>query len=171
MAVLTQFLSGSGEPLEIGAEAPRVTALNQDGESIALGDLYPGGDVLVYFYPKANTPGCTKQACSLRDDFEVLTEKGVTVVGVSNNSPEAQKKFQEKYNLPFTLLADEDKTVIRAFGVPTKWGLAARQVFLIRTGKVVWRDLSASTAEQDADVLAALDALDQDAPGTAPGAS
>ncbi len=160
MAALTQFLYGSGEPLEIGAEAPRVTALNQDGESIALGDLYPSGDVLVYFYPRADTPGCTKQACSLRDDFEVLTERGVTVIGVSNDSLEAQKKFQEKYDLPFTLLADEDKTVISAFGVPAKRGPAARQAFLIRTGKVVWRDLSASTAEQAADVLAALDTLE-----------
>jgi peroxiredoxin Q/BCP len=159
MSIMTKILFGSGEPLEVGADAPNLTAIDQDGHSISLGDAYRKGFVLVYFYPKADTPGCTLQACSLRDDFETLTDRGVTVVGVSNDSPEAQKKFQEKFDLPFTLLADEDKKVIDAFGVPAKLGKAARQAFLIRDGKVVWRDLTASTKEQAADVLAALDTL------------
>lgn len=158
---ITQALFGSGDPLEIGATAPDVTALNQDGESVSLGDLYKEGTVLVYFYPKADTPGCTKQACSLRDDFEALSDQGVTVVGVSTDTPESQKKFQAKYKLPFTLMADTDKKIVDAFGVPARAGFASRQAFLIRDGKVVWRDLSASTAEQAADVLAALGTLAQ----------
>lgn len=159
MKAMTKLLFGSGEPLEIGADAPLLTALDQDGATVSLGDLYQKGFVLVYFYPRADTPGCTKQACSLRDAFEVLVDRGVTVIGVSNDGPEAQKKFQQKYDLPFTLLADEDKKVIDGFGVPAKRGPAARQAFLMREGKVVWRDLSASTAEQAADVLTALDTL------------
>lgn len=159
IGILTKALFGSGDPLEIGAAAPEVTALNQDGKSVSLGDLYKAGTVLVYFYPKADTPGCTKQACSLRDDFETLSDEGVTVVGVSTDTPESQKKFQAKYNLPFTLMADTDKKIVEAFGVPARAGFASRQAFLIRDGKVVWRDLSASTAEQAADVLAALATL------------
>lgn len=166
MTAMTKFLFGSGEPLEIGASAPEMVARDQDGASISLGDLYRKGFVLVYFYPRADTPGCTKQACSLRDAFEILTDRGVTVIGVSNDGPEAQKKFQQKYNLPFTLLADEDKKVIDGFGVPAKRGPAARQAFLMREGKVVWRDLSASTEEQANDVLAVLDSLESDAAGT-----
>ena len=96
MKAMTKFLFGSGDPLEIGADAPAISALDQDGKTVSLGDLYQKGVVLVYFYPRADTPGCTKQACSLRDEFEVLTDRGVTVIGVSNDGPEAQKKFQQK---------------------------------------------------------------------------
>lgn len=145
------------EPLKVGATAPAITAKDQDGKLVDLGELYKKGLVLVYFYPKADTPGCTKQACSLRDDYESLTRRGVTVVGVSADTVEAQKAFAEKYNLPFTLLADSDRAVINAFGVPTMMGVARRQAFLIHNGKVIWRDLSASTAKQAADVHAALD--------------
>ena len=159
-AVIAKSLFGDNEPLEVGAPAPEVTALNQDGESVSLGDLYQKGLVLVYFYPRADTPGCTKQACSLRDAFVELSDRGVTVVGVSSNKPDAQKKFREKYNLPFTLMADSDRKIIDAFGVPTTLGIASRQAFLIRDARIVWRDLKASTAEQAADVLAALDGLE-----------
>jgi len=158
-AAITKSLFGGSEPLEVGAPAPDVTALNQDSESVSLGDLYQKGIVLVYFYPRADTPGCTKQACSLRDAFAELSDRGVTVVGVSSDRPEAQKKFQEKYSLPFTLMADTDHKIIEAFGVPTRLGIASRQAFLIQEAKIIWRDLKASTAEQAADVLAVLDGM------------
>ena len=148
------------EPIAIGVHAPTEKATNQEGRTVDLGELYKKGLVLVYFYPKADTPGCTAQACSLRDEFEKLTNKGVTVVGVSADGVEAQKAFQEKYQLPFVLLADSDKKVITAFGVPVgTMGFASRQAFLVKDGVVVWRDLKASTKQQAADVLAALDAL------------
>lgn len=158
-AAITKSLFGGNEPLKVGAPAPEVTALNQDGESVSLGDLYQKGLVLVYFYPRADTPGCTKQACSLRDAFAELSDRGVTVVGVSSDRPEAQKKFQEKYSLPFTLMADTDHKIIDGFGVPTRLGIASRQAFLIQEAKIIWRDLKASTAEQAADVLAVLDGM------------
>jgi thioredoxin-dependent peroxiredoxin len=148
---------GRADEIEIGTALPTVTVNDQDGQAVDLAAAGGKGWTLVYFYPKADTPGCTKQACSLRDSFAVLTDKKVTVFGVSSDDVAAQKAFQQKYKLPFQLLADTDKRVMDAFGVPHKLGFASRQAFLFRDGKLVWRDLSASTSEQAADVLAAIE--------------
>lgn len=152
-------ISQAAEPLEVGSPAPALAALNQDGQTVSLPDVYAKGVTLVYFYPKSDTPGCTAEACSLRDSFADLQKLGVQVVGVSTDPVEAQKKFQTKYNLPFTLLADTEKKVTAAFSVPTTVGFASRQSFLIKDGKIVWRDLKASTKQQAADVMAALKTL------------
>lgn len=147
-------------PAEVGTEAPKIKAVNEEGKEVDLSEAYKKGLVLVYFYPKADTPGCTKQACSLRDAYTELTEKGITIFGVSHDTPADQKAFKEKYNLPFTLLADEKNEIIQAFGVPAnKMKMASRQAFLIKDGKIVWRDLKASTEQQAKDVLAAVDGL------------
>jgi peroxiredoxin Q/BCP len=159
MAIFGLLSSADAEPLAVGAKAPEVTGITQTGEKINLGDAYKKGLTLVYFYPKADTPGCTAQACSLRDSYAPLQDKGIQIFGVSHDSPESQTKFKAKYNLPFTLIADEEKTVIHAFGVPTTLGFASRQAFLIKDGVVVWRDLKASTAKQAEDVLKALSEL------------
>lgn len=143
--------------VKVGDAGPLATALDETGTKVSLGDLYAKGKVLVYFYPKADTPGCTAQACSLRDSYEVLQRRGVTVIGVSTDSPADQKKFKEKYHLPFTLLADTEKKVTEAFGVSTTLGYASRQAFLIEEGKVTWLDRKASTKEQAKDVLAVLE--------------
>jgi peroxiredoxin Q/BCP len=154
---LTMSLFSSAQPLAVGAAAPLVTAPTETGAPLALGEVYAANTyTLVYFYPKADTPGCTAQGCSLRDAFEELTEKGVAVIGVSTDKPEAQAKFKAKYNLPFTLLADHDKKVVEAFGVPTTMGFAKRQAYLIKDGKIIWADHSASTGQQAADVLKVL---------------
>jgi peroxiredoxin Q/BCP len=145
----------SGEALAEGAALPVVTQLDQDGKAVDLAAT-KAGYVLVYFYPKADTPGCTKQACSLRDAYAELTEKGVVVYGVSAGPLKAQKAFKDKYKLPFQLLADEDGKVIAAFGVPKTMGFAKRQAFLFKDGKLVWRDLAAATDQQAADVLKVL---------------
>ncbi|MFA5056673.1 MAG: peroxiredoxin [Opitutaceae bacterium] len=161
----TLFTTLRAEPVAVGAPAPAVTGITETGEKLDLGALYPKGYTLVYFFPKADTPGCTAQGCSLRDAYQDLTDKGVTVIGVSTDDVAAQKTFKEKYHFPFTLLADKDEAVIKAFGVPTMevptlGKLANRQAFLInREGKVVWRDLKASTKEQANDVLKALKQL------------
>jgi peroxiredoxin Q/BCP len=144
-------------PIDTGAALPAVTAQDQDGKDVELSKAGSGGWTLVYFYPKADTPGCTKQACSLRDAYATLTEKKVKVFGVSLDDVAAQKAFQEKYKLPFPLLADKDGKVADAFGVPHSMGFAKRQAFLFKDGKLVWRDLSASTDEQAADVLKELE--------------
>jgi peroxiredoxin Q/BCP len=146
------------EPLAVGTAAPEPEVVDQDGKPIDWAALHAKGWVLVYFYPKADTPGCTKEACSLRDAFADLTSHGVKVVGVSGDKPAEQKAFQEKYKLPFTLAADTDGKVMDAFGVPHMMSIAKRQSFLFKDGRLVWRDLSASTDKQAADVLAAVQA-------------
>ena len=148
----------AAEPLKVGDAAPDAKSVDQNGKPVSLASLYGPGWTLVYFYPKADTPGCTAEACSLRDAFADLGKKGVTVIGVSADTPAEQKAFQEKYHLPFTLIADHDKHVIQAFGVPTTMGFASRQSFLVKDGKIVWRDLHASTKQQAADILKAVSA-------------
>lgn len=145
--------STRADEIQLGADLPAVTVDDQDGQPVDLASAGGDGWTLVYFYPKADTPGCTKQACSLRDAYEALTDEGVTIFGVSNDGVKAQKRFEEKYGLPFRLLADTEQKVMDAFGVPHRLGFASRQAYLFRDGHLVWRDLSASTAEQAADVL------------------
>lgn len=141
-------------PLAVGDLAPAVTGTTDTGESLALSDVYGAQEyTLVYFYPKADTPGCTAQGCSLRDSYETLLDQGVAVIGVSIDSVADQKAFKEKYSLPFTLIADLEKNVVNAFGVPSLMGFAKRQAFLIKGGKVIWTDYSASTSQQAEDVL------------------
>ncbi len=151
-------ITAAGKSPEVGELAPEAVARDDEGREVRLGELYREGPVLVYFYPKADTPGCTAEACSLRDEFAALSERGVRVVGVSADGPSAQRRFKEKYRLPFALLADEDRAVARAFGVRLILGMPHRQSFLINEGRVVWRDLRASTAEQARDVLRAVGA-------------
>jgi len=143
-------------PLEIGASLPGIDAVLDSGESINLSKQRNSDYLLVYFYPKANTPGCIKQACSLRDAYEVLLNKGVSIFGVSKDSVKSQKSFKEKHDIPFPLIADSKSKVIKAFRVPTKLGFASRQAFLFKNGKLVWRDLAASTAKQADDILSFL---------------
>jgi len=143
--------------LKVGDATPQVKSVDQNKAPVDLGAETQTGYTLVYFYPKADTPGCTAQACSLRDHYDVLTKKGVKVYGVSTDSPEDQLKFKEKHRLPFPLIADEDKTVLKAFGVSSTMGFASRQAFLMKDGKVVWIDRSASTKEQADDVLKVLE--------------
>jgi len=148
------------EPLAVGAKAPEITAPDENGQPVDFAEVYARGLTLVYFYPKASTPGCTAQACSLRDGIEDLKADGVTILGVSHDTAEAQKKFKEKYHLPFTLIADHDGKVIQAFGVPTIiFGIPKRQSFLIKDGKVVWRLLKAGTKGHAEEVRKAVAAL------------
>ena len=150
------------EPLAVGAPAPEVTALDQDGKEMNFKEVYAKGPTLVYFYPKADTPGCTKQGCSIRDSWKELQTAGIQVLGVSEDKAEAQKKFKDKYNLPHTLIADSDGKVAKAFQVdmvPVA-NLTKRQSFLIKDGKVVWNMLEkTSTETHAADVLKAVGAL------------
>lgn len=104
--------------LKVGDKAPNFSGLDQNGTSHKLTD-YTGKKIVVFFYPKASTPGCTAEACDLRDNFARFQSSNYALLGVSADNAKAQLKFVEKYDLPFPLLADEDKSVIQAFGV---WG-------------------------------------------------
>jgi peroxiredoxin Q/BCP len=140
------------KPLEIGATAPALKGINQDGKVIDLAELYKKGPVLVYFYPKAGTPGCTAEACSLRDATPDFTATNLTIIGVSHDSVEAQKKFAIDQKLTFSLLADPKGDIYKAFGVPG----FNRQSYLVQNGKIVWRQLAASTDKQADDVKKAM---------------
>ena len=104
--------------MNVGDKAPEVLGLNEKGEEILLSQ-YRGKKVVLYFYPKDNTSGCTAEACSLRDQYADLKEAGVEVIGVSVDSAASHQKFIAKHELPFTLIADTEKTLVEAMGV---WG-------------------------------------------------
>ena len=104
--------------LNVGDKAPDFVALNEFGQSTSLSNFL-GKKVILYFYPKDMTPGCTAESCNLGENYNLLQEKGFIVLGVSPDSSKSHQKFIDKYNLPFSLIADEDKAVIKAFGV---WG-------------------------------------------------
>jgi len=154
---------GKAKALEPGADAPKVVATDQNGARLDFAEVYAKGPTLVFFYPKAGTPGCTAQACSLRDAFESLRAENLQILGVSRDSAGSQKKFQEDYQLPFPLVADEDGKVAEAFGVPGIMGVlpvSKRQSFLIKDGKLVWKAESAQTARHAEEIQAALDSLE-----------
>ena len=102
--------------LKIGDKAPEIKGIDQNGDKITL-DQYKGKKVVLYFYPKDMTPGCTAQACDLSDNYNELIKKGYDVLGVSCDSVKRHQKFIEKYNLPFNLISDEDQQVVNNYGV------------------------------------------------------
>jgi len=104
--------------LEIGQKAPAFTGLDQDNKSIALDD-FAGNKLIIYFYPKDNTPGCTAESCDLRDNYQMWLGMGYKVIGISPDSQQSHRKFITKYELPFPLIADTEKIIIKNFGA---WG-------------------------------------------------
>ncbi len=106
------------QTLKVGDKVPQFVAKDQDGNSVSLAD-YKGKKLIVFFYPAANTPGCTAEACNLRDNYAALQAQGYHLLGVSADSQKKQASFKDKFNFPFPLLADEDRSVIETFGV---WG-------------------------------------------------
>jgi len=124
-------------PMNVNDKAPDFTLQDENGKEIALKDLR-GKTVVLYFYPRADTPGCTIEACEFRDSYKKMQKTGAVLLGISPDTPKAQKKFQDKFSLPFTLLADADKKVAEAFGVMKEknmygkkvWGVA-RTTFII----------------------------------------
>lgn len=160
-ALFGTAVAGVGE--KVNYDAPVVSGINQDGVTINFADVYKKGPTVVFFYPKADTPGCTKQACSLRDAFADLSKDGVQVLGVSFDKPDAQKAFKDKFTLPYDLIADPDGKIVAAFKVEKMLkgvlSLAKRSCFLIKDGKVVWQDYQASTDQQAADIKRVLGEL------------
>jgi peroxiredoxin Q/BCP len=149
--------------LKVGDKAPAFTVATSGGGKISLAD-YLGKNVILYFYPRDDTPGCTKEACAFRDEFAQFKKKGAVIFGVSPDSVKSHDKFVEKFKLPFTLLADEDKKIVEAYGV---WGEKSfmgrkylgvyRVSFLIGAdGKIkkIWPTVKPE--EHAAEVLAAL---------------
>lgn len=115
---------------QVGASAPDFDAADQDGRIVRLSD-FRGKAVALYFYPKDDTPGCTAEACSFRDNMNVVQAAGIKVLAVSADGKESHKKFERKYGLNFTLVADPEKKIIQAYGVKSAFGMARRVTFLI----------------------------------------
>jgi peroxiredoxin Q/BCP len=122
--------SGGGGVLPVGSPAPTFSAVDQAGKQVALAELR-GQFVVLYFYPKDDTPGCTKEACSFRDAWSPLKKAGVVVLGVSESDAASHAEFAEKYHLPFQLLVDDKGAIAAAYHVPVTLGFAKRITYLI----------------------------------------
>lgn len=133
--------------LQIGDRAPSLISVDQEGVPVDLDLAYSRGPVLVYFYLRASTPICTAHACRFRDGFSRLDESDIQIFGVSGDTSGRLRKFKEKYQLPFRLIADPEGKIAAAFGVPTFLGFPARRAFLIRDGAVAWQGNAAQSSE------------------------
>jgi peroxiredoxin Q/BCP len=129
--------------LNEGDKAPDFTANDQNGKAVSLSD-FKGKNVILYFYPKDNTPGCTAEACSFRDNYQSMLSKGFEVIGVSTDDEKSHKKFEKKFSLPFTLIADTDRSIVEAYGLwveknmyGKKYMGTARTTFIINAGGVI----------------------------------
>ncbi|MFN7202593.1 MAG: peroxiredoxin [Aphanizomenon sp.] len=141
--------------LAVGTDAPAFTTKDTNGNTVSLSD-FAGKTVVLYFYPKDDTPGCTKQACSFRDAQSEYTSKGIVVLGVSADDEAGHQAFTNKYNLNFPLLADTNKSIITAYDVDG--GVYAKRVTYIidGNGKIIDVDASVNTSTHASDVLAKL---------------
>ena len=155
--ILSQGLAET--TMNLGSPIPALSAKDQEGQQIDLPTYGKKGFLLVFFYPKASTPGCTAQACSLRDSSTELTHRGVKIIGISADAASSQKTFATDQKLPYPLLADSENKIIQAFGVGGLFGFAQRSAFLFQDGKLVWRDPKGSTKDQAKVVLDHLDSL------------
>lgn len=145
----------------VGKPAPDFALQDQDGKTQTLSE-YKGQKVVVYFYPKDDTPGCTKEACSIRDDYGLFEEKGIKVFGVSYDDTQSHKRFAEKYDLPFSLLSDTDKSVSKAYG---SYGMfvPSRKTYLIDEEGVlrkIYEDVDVTS--HGSEILADFEALAKD---------
>lgn len=151
-----------------GHAAPDFSLADENGIKLKLSD-YRGIPVVLYFYPKDDTPGCTQEACNFRDDYSAYLEAGITILGVSPDSPKAHSRFKKKYNLPFTLLSDEDHSVAELYGVwvlknmyGKKYYGVSRTTFLInQTGIIVKVFEKVKPAQHSKEVLEALREYEQ----------
>ena len=135
------------DTLNIGDIAPDFSAETYGGEVVKLSDYHDDNIVALYFYPKDNTPGCTKEACSLRDGNSDLADLGVQVVGVSTDGVKAHENFKNKYDLNFPLISDKSREIVKSFGVLSNFNSARRVTFLIDKGgeiKHIWKKVNTS---------------------------
>lgn len=149
--------------LKEGDIAPKFTAKDQNGNAVSLSD-FSGKDVILYFYPKDDTPGCTAEACNFRDNYQSLQQQGFAVIGVSTDDEKSHQKFVNKYQLPFTLISDTDKEIVEAYGVwieknmyGKKYMGTARKTFIIDKDGVIKKIIdkvdTAASSQQVLDTL------------------
>ncbi|WP_178087742.1 peroxiredoxin [Methylacidimicrobium cyclopophantes] len=144
--------------LPVGSRVPAALLLDSEGKEIELGQSLASGKTLLYFYPRAHTPFCTREACNLRDHGGELDRRGIRVIGISGDPPKRLASFRLRHDLPFLLLSDRGGVAARAFGLPVFLGLVARASFLIEDGIIVWRDLHPRVDAHAQDLLRMLEA-------------
>lgn len=150
--MLLQSCGGNADNLSVGDSAPDFTLPDSDGNNFSLSSYKDKNPVVIYFYPKANTPGCTTQACGIRDSFSKFNENNIVVFGISVDSKESIKEFIKDHNLNFPLLSDEKKEVSKAFGVLNNIGVDSRITFIIdKQGNIanILRDVDVETHADD----------------------
>lgn len=146
--------------VKVGDSAPDFTLKSNKGKSVKLQSLYKRKPVVLYFYPKDNTPGCTKEACSFRDSYEVFNKLGAEVVGISSDSVESHKAFVTDNNLPFQLLSDEDDRVRKLYGVPSTLGILPGRVTYIIDKKGVVQKIFNSQLNVNGHIKTAIKTLE-----------
>ncbi len=161
LIVFSVFRSSAQNPLKVGDKIPSFQLKDQSGENFDI-DQYIGNTAMViYFYPKDDTPGCTKEACSFRDSYEAFTDKNIKVIGISSDDVESHKNFAAKYNLPFTLLADTESEVRNLFGVKNNaFGLIPGRVTYVidQKGEVIFMyDSQLKAAKHIEEAIKAID--------------
>ena len=161
MGFLDLFSAGGG--VKPGDTAPEFVLPDATGRTVRLTDFRDRKPVVLYFYPKDDTPGCTKESCAFRDQYQDFQDAGAEVIGVSSDSPDSHGRFAEKYRLPFTLLSDQGGAVRRQFGVPTTLGLLPGRVTYVIDRQGVVRHVFNSqfqATQHVAEAIRALRALD-----------
>jgi peroxiredoxin Q/BCP len=156
-SIFITFCGGNADNLKVGMTAPNFTLQDSFGNSYTLTDYKDKNPVVVYFYPKANTPGCTTEACGIRDSWDKFKENGIVVLGVSVDSKEAIKNFINDHNLNFPLLSDASKQVSKEYGVLNKLGIDSRITFIVdKNGNIsdIIRNVDVATHADDVFKLA-----------------
>ena len=147
------------DQVEIGDKAPEFALKNQNGETVSLKDFFGKKTVVLYFYPKDMSPGCTKEACAFRDSYEAFKDAGAEVIGISSQSQESHSIFSLRYNLPFTLLVDEGSKVRRLYGVRSSLGMIPGRVTYVIDKEGVVRHIFSSQVDIEGHVNEALKVL------------
>lgn len=146
--------------VDVGAKAPSFTLPSQSGEMVNLRDFLGKQPVVLFFYPKDDTPGCTKEVCAFRDDYEEFSKLDAEVIGISSDSVESHRAFAKKHNLPFILLNDEGGKIRKLYGVPNSFGLFPGRVTYVIDGEGVVRYVFSSQIEVERHVQEALEVLE-----------
>ena len=147
--------------VKVGDKAPDFTLPSQMGDNVTLSEFFAKKNIVLYFYPKDESRGCTKEACAFRDSYEELTNLGAEVIGVSGQSVESHKSFATHYGLPFILLSDEDNKVRKLYGVPSTMGIVPGRVTYIIDKKGIVRSIFSSQTQSEKHVEEAAKTLKQ----------
>lgn len=154
-------MAAEAKKVQVGDTAPDFTLPSQDGQIVSLQDFIGKSTLVVYFYPKDDTAGCTKEACSFRDSYEVFKEAGAEVIGISADSEEAHQQFAKRYRLQFVLLSDKDGAVRKLYGVPTTFGFIPGRVTYIIDKQGIVRHIFSSQFMPEKHIEEALKTLQE----------